>query len=537
MCVVEHVETGRLVTSCSYPVEEGMRIRTHTSRVVEARKTIVELLLSNHPDDCLYCVRNGNCTLQDLAVEHHIVERNISGTRNHFNKDLSSPSITRDPDKCILCGRCVRVCEEVMGVSAIEYINRGSRSMIGTTFNKGLNTSSCVNCGQCIMVCPTEALSEKGHLNEITMAINDPATRVAVQYAPAITVSLAEEFGLEAGRDMNGILNAALRKIGFDYVFDTSFSADLTIMEESAELIHRVVAGGKLPLITSCCPAWIKYAEEFATDFIPNLSTCKSPQQMLGAVIKTHFANKAGIAAGEMYSVSIMPCTAKKFEAQRPEMNDSGVQDVDFVLTTRELGDMIHSAGIDFRNLEDSEMDAPMGLSSGAADIFANTGGVMEAAIRTAYELVTGRVLPMENLHVQAVAGLEGIKEASLPLTGCLPDWSFLEGVELKVAVAHGLGNARKLLEALRSGLKEYHFVEVMTCPGGCIGGGGQPRLTDDSVRIKRIQAIYREDEGKQLRTSHNNPQIAQIYNEFLGHPLGERSHHLLHTRYFASKK
>ncbi len=376
MCVVEHENSNRLIPSCSYPVENGMKIKTHSSRVVEARKMIVELLLSNHPDDCLYCVRNGNCTLQDLAIEHRVTERRISGKKNEFPKDLSSPSITRDPAKCILCGRCIRVCEEVMGVSAIDYINRGSNVLIGTTFNKGLNTSSCVNCGQCIMVCPTGALTEKSHHNEILMALSDPEKMVVVQYAPAISVSLAEEFGMEPGKDINGIMNTALRKIGFDRVFDTTFSADLTIMEESAELIQRVKSNGVLPMITSCCPAWIKYAEEFASDFLPNISTCKSPQQMLGAIIKTYFAEKAGIKPENIYSVSIMPCTAKKFEGQRTGMTRQGLTDVDAVLTTREFAQMIRLYGIDMKKLEPESADSPHGIRSSAGKLFGGTGGL-----------------------------------------------------------------------------------------------------------------------------------------------------------------
>ncbi len=520
MCVVEHENSGRLVTSCSYPVEEGMRIRTHTARVVEARKMIVELLLSNHPDDCLYCVRNRNCTLQDLAVEHHVVERGIAGIRNNFNKDLSSPSITRDPDKCILCGRCVRVCTEVMGVAAIDYINRGSRSMIGTAFNKGLNTSSCINCGQCIMVCPTGALSEKGHLNEIMMALGDPSRKVAVQYAPAITVSLAEEFGLEPGIDMHGVLNAALRKIGFDYVFDTSFSADLTIMEESAELIHRVTSGGVLPLITSCCPAWVKYAEEFATDFIPHISTCKSPQQMLGAILKSHFADRIGASPGEIYSVSVMPCTAKKFEAQREDMTRHGESDVDAVMTTREMAQLIRLSGLDLNMLEPELTDSPMGIRSSAGKIFGASGGVMEAALRTAYHTLTGRELI--DFRIQSVRGTAGRKETRLRIGD----------LDLGVAVVSGLANARELLEEIRNGRDDIHFIEVMACPGGCIAGGGQHIGACEGAVAARSRTLYDIDDRESLKVSHKNPEIEALYREFLGEPLGHRSHELLHTGY-----
>ncbi|PLX11695.1 MAG: ferredoxin, partial [Marinilabiliales bacterium] len=337
MCVVEDVNSGKLITSCSFPANPGMRINTHSQRVVESRKTIIELLLSNHPDDCLYCVRNKNCELQDLSEEHHVRERRISGRKNREKLDLSSASIVRDPEKCILCGRCVTTCEDVMGVACIDFINRGNKAIIGTSFNEGLNTSSCINCGQCIMVCPTGALTEKNHFAEIQQAIEDPTKRVVVQYAPSISVSMAEELGMEAGKDINGILNAALRKVGFDNIFDSSFSADLTIMEESAELVSRIQNGGRLPLITSCCPGWVKYAEEFYPELISNLSSCKSPQQMLGAIIKSYYAEKEGLNPEDIYSVSIMPCTAKKFEAQREEMTQAGISDVDAVLTTREL--------------------------------------------------------------------------------------------------------------------------------------------------------------------------------------------------------
>jgi NADH-quinone oxidoreductase subunit G/NADP-reducing hydrogenase subunit HndD len=520
MCVVEDENSGKLVTSCSYPVEEGMRVQTHTTRVVEARKMIVELLLSNHPDDCLYCVRNGNCTLQDMSVEHRVTERKISGKKNNFNKDLSSPSITRDPDKCILCGRCVRVCEEVMDVSAIDYISRGSKSLIGTSFNKGLNTSSCVNCGQCIMVCPTGALSEKAHVNEIQMALNNPAKKVVIQYAPAITVSIAEEFGLEPGRDMNGVLNAALRKIGFSHVFDTSFAADLTIMEESAELIDRVQNGGILPLITSCCPAWVKYAEEYAVDFLPNLSSCKSPQQMLGAVIKTFFAEKIDQNPEDIYSVSIMPCTAKKFEAQREEMTHQGITDVDAVLTTRELAQMIRLYGIDLNKLEPELTDSPLGIRSSAGKLFGGSGGVMEAALRTAYFKLTGEELT--EFKISAVRGLKGRKETQIQVGD----------LTLGVAVVSGLKNAKILLDEIRDGRKDIHFIEIMSCPGGCIAGGGQHIGAEEDAIHSRIKALYAIDEASAVKVSHKNPEVIELYREFLGDPLSHKAHELLHTSY-----
>lgn len=520
MCVVEMEDTGRLVPSCSFPVAKGMKIKTHSPRVVEARKTIVELLLSNHPDDCLYCVRSGNCELQKWSRELHVTERRISGKKNDLPIDRSSASIVRDPDKCILCGRCIRVCEEVMGVSAIDFINRGSKSFVGTAFNMGLNTSSCVNCGQCIMVCPTGALTEKNHFAEIQDALANPEKVVVIQHAPAISVSLAEAFGMEPGKDINGILNAVCRKLGFQWVFDTSFSADLTIMEESQELINRIQNGGTLPMITSCCPAWIKYAEEFADDFLPNLSTCKSPQQMLGAVIKTYFAEKAGIDPENIYSVSIMPCTAKKFEAQRIDMTRKGLSDIDAVLTTREFIDFIKMNGIDINNIEPELADSPMGLRSSAGKIFGNSGGVMEAAIRTAHFKLTGK--EMVQFKVGEVRGTEGRKEAKLSI----------DGLELGVAVVSGLANAQELLEEIRNGRKDIHFVEVMTCEGGCVAGGGQRiGARPEDIRA-RARKLYEIDETDSIKVSHRNPEIIEIYKNYLGEACGHLSHELLHTSY-----
>jgi iron-only hydrogenase group A len=520
MCVVENEKTGKLITACSYSAEPGMVINSHSSRVIEARKTIVELLLSNHPDDCLYCVKKGNCDLQDLAREHHITERRISGEKNVRYSDFSSSSIVRSPAKCILCGRCVKVCSEVMGVSAIDFINRGSQTIIGPTFKKGLNTSSCVNCGQCIMVCPTGALSEKDHFAEILDALKDPKKTVVVQYAPAISVTLAEEFGMTPGADVNGLLNAGLRKVGFDKVFDTTFSADLTIMEESAELIERILHKGTLPMITSCCPGWVKYAEEFAGDFLPNVSTCKSPQQMLGAVLKSYFAEVSGTKPEDLYVVSIMPCSAKKFEGQREEMTQKGISDIDAVLTTREMVDFFRLFGVQIDKLEAEAADTPHGIRSSAGKLFGVSGGVMEAALRTAYFKLTQKELTHFKIH--DVRGLSGRKETRIKIND----------LELGVAVVNGLANAKLLLDEIRNGRKDLHFIEVMACPGGCIGGGGQPLRKNHEAIVSRMKTLYQIDEIESIKVSHKNPEVLELYQKFLGEPLGKKSHELLHTTY-----
>jgi len=540
VCIVEIEGIKDLVASCVMPVAEGMKIHTNNRRVREARKTVVELLLSEHEGDCQTCDRNEDCELQTIARELGIRELRYQGEKAVRGRDESTPALVRDSAKCIMCRRCVTVCAEIQGVSALFPQGRGFHTTIGPAFAGGLDTVTCVQCGQCSAVCPVGAISERDQIQDVWNALDDPDKFVVVQTAPAIRAALGECFGYEPGTLVTGKMTAALRELGFDAVFDTDFSADLTIMEEGTELLTRLkkvlvdqdptVA---LPMFTSCSPGWIKYVEHFYPDMLGNLSTCKSPQQMMGALVKTYYAEKVGRKPEEMFMVSIMPCTAKKYEAQREEMKSTTVPDVDVVLTTRELGRMIHAAGIDFSGLPDeAEMDAPLGMSTGAADIFANTGGVMEAALRTAYEIVTGRELPFGNLHVEPVAGLEGVKEASVKIEKPVADWKFLDGAELKVAVAHGLANARKVIEAVRSGEQSYHFIEVMTCPGGCIGGGGQPRITTDEVRRKRMQAIYREDEGKALRKSHENPDIQKLYKEYLGAPLGHLSHELLHTHY-----
>jgi iron-only hydrogenase group A len=520
LCVVEVEGIRGLVTSCSYPVADGMVIRTNSPRAVRARKTVVELLLANHPDDCLYCVRNGDCELQELACQLGVRQRRYSGQRTEYHMDVSSPAIEREPAKCILCGRCVRVCEEVQGVAAIDFIGRGSKTIVGAAFNDGINVSSCVNCGQCITACPTGALREQSNLKEVLEAIKNPDITVVVQHAPAVSVSLGEEFGLKAGMDIDGVMTAALRKLGFDRVFDTSFSADLTIMEEASELVHRIKNGGALPMMTSCSPGWIKYVEEFYPEMIPNLSSCKSPQQMMGAVIKNFWAKREDIDTSKVFSVSIMPCTAKKFEAARSEMSANGVADVDAVLTTRELARFIRLRGLELDGLEPETPDSPFGQRSTAGKLFGTTGGVMEAALRSAYWMITGKELA--ELRFRALRGMEGVKLAEVDI----------DGLKLNVGVANGLGNVRQLLKDVAEGRLKLHFFEVMTCPGGCIGGGGQPYGTTAEKLKSRMESLYAIDRDEPLRQSHQNPWIEKLYEEFLGEPLGEKSHALLHTKY-----
>ena len=538
VCVVEIEGSPRLVAACSTPVREGMEIKTHTKRVREARRTVVSLLLSEHQGNCQTCERNDDCELKKLAKVLGIDTLDFEQDSSYPLLDESTPALIRDPGKCIKCRRCVTVCNEVQGVHALFPQYRGYASQIAPAFSLPLDSVACVQCGQCAAVCPVGAIVEKSHIQQVWEALENPDLHVVVQTAPAIRAALGETSNLPPGTLVTGRMVTALRRLGFDKVFDTNFTADLTILEEGTELLTRLkkhyVLHEKtaLPQLSSCSPGWINFAEYYYPDFLPNLSTAKSPQQMFGAIAKTYYASKAGIAPENIRVVSVMPCTAKKFEAARSEMRDSGYQDVDYVLTTRELGRMIESAGLNLAELPEDTMDSPLGLSTGAADIFANTGGVMEAALRTVYAVVTGRELPTKDLHIQEIAGLEGIKKVTLPITETVKEWKFLEGVDIQVAVAHGLGNAAKILDRIQTGKEHLHFVELMACPGGCIGGGGQPRFTTDEIRKARMAAIFKEDEGKTLRQSHLNPDIELLYKEFLKEPLGEISHHLLHTAY-----
>jgi len=520
VCLVEVEGERNLQPSCSFPVRDGMVVWTHSAKVRKARRTVVELLLSDHPSDCTACARNGNCELQSLAEELGIREVRFRVEPHGYPVDDSSLAVVRDPDKCILCRRCLQTCSEIQGVAGLRIKGRGYASLIGPAFDLPLGSALCVNCGQCISRCPTGALTERTAIPEVWAALEDPDLFVVVQTAPAVRVALGEALGMPPGEIVTGKLTTALRLLGFDRVFDTNFAADLTIMEEGHELIHRIQTGGVLPQLTSCSPGWIKFIEHFYPELLPNVSSCKSPQQMFGAVAKTYFAEMAGVDPAKMRVVSIMPCTAKKFEAARPEMCDSGYRDVDYVLTTRELAQMIKEQGIQFASLEESDYDDPLGESTGAAVIFGATGGVMEAALRTAYEVLTGERL--ENVEIHAVRGMDGVREATIGIGD----------LQLRAAMAHGLANAARLLDRVAAGEGGYHFIEIMACPGGCLGGGGQPVPTSPQIRQARADAIYEADRRLPIRRSHENPSIVALYEKFLGEPLGERSHHLLHTDY-----
>ncbi|MHB1394568.1 MAG: NADH-dependent [FeFe] hydrogenase, group A6 [Clostridia bacterium] len=560
ICVVELEGAKNLQASCITPVSEGMVIHTNSDRVRKARKVLYELMLSDHPKECLQCSRNQNCEFQKLGEVIQIEESRFEGGSSKSFIDTSSPSIVRDNSKCILCRRCVTICNEVQGVGILNSQFRGFATEISPGPELPLGSASCAYCGQCTTVCPVGALKETDSTKAVWRALLDPNKTVIVQTAPAIRVALGEEFGYEPGTIVTGKMTSALKEMNFDYVFDTNFAADLTIMEEGTELLSRLVkflhsknvisdmqlekTGFKrldsppvLPMITSCSPGWIKYIEHHFPEEIGHLSSCKSPHMMLGALCKSYFAEKINVAPQNMFVVSVMPCTAKKYEITRPEMVNNGVPNVDAVITTRELAKMIKDAGISFTTLPEGEMDNPLGLSSGAADIFGAPGGVMEAALRTVYEIVTGRELPFDKLHIAPIHGLAKIKTAEFTIQDAKEEWGFLSGITVKVATTSGFKGASILMDEISKGESQYHFIEVMGCPGGCISGGGQPRPTNDEVRKKRIQAIYAEDEGKVLRKSHENPYIASIYKEYLEKPLGHKSHELLHTTYTKRKK
>lgn len=529
ICVVEVEGRRNLAPSCSTDCTDGMVVKTHTMRVINARRTILELILSDHPKDCLICAKSGHCELQDMAIKLGV--RHIPGQEfaemSTYRVD-TSPSIIRDLDKCIMCRRCEMMCNEVQTVGALDAINRGFTAAVAPAFEQDLVHSSCTYCGQCVAVCPTGALTEVDHTPKVIRALADPTKTVVVQTAPAVRVALGEEFGMEPGTIVTGKMANALRQIGFDYVFDTDFAADLTIMEEGSELLDRLTRhlGGdkdvRLPILTSCCPAWVNFFEHNFNDMLDVPSTAKSPQQMFGAIAKSYFAEKLKIKREDMVVVSVMPCLAKKYEAQRDEFKVNGNPDVDLSISTRELAHLIKEFNINLADLEDEDFDRPLGESTGAGVIFGATGGVIEAATRTAYELHTGKKL--EKIDFKELRGMKGIRSATVDFNG-LP---------INIGIAHGLANARQLLEEVRSGKANYHAIEVMACPGGCIGGGGQPLHHGDSDIIKaRFDAIYREDAGKPIRKSHENPYIIKLYEEYLGEPLSERSHQLLHTHYF----
>ena len=528
VCIVQVEGIRNYVASCAYPVANGMKIYTNTRELRQARRDIVELLLDNHPLDCHTCDRDGNCELQRLAYSMGLRQRHFEGERKQYEKDLSSTSVIRDPDKCILCGRCVRMCSEIQGVHCLTQAHRGFNTVVMPAYNQPFAESVCTACGQCINVCPTASFIEKNYTQELFEKLNDPNLITVAQVAPSVRAAIGEAFGLPPGRNMEGQIVAALRHMGFNYIFDTQFSADLTIMEEASEFLERVQSKGPLPLITSCSSAWMKYMEQFYPDLIENISTAKSPMSMASAMIKTYFAEKIKADPKKILSVAFMCCTAKKYEAARPELDVRGMRATDIVITTRELAWMAKSAGIDFVNIKPEKFDEPLGLSSGAGAIFGVTGGVMEAAIRTAYELYTGETLI--DIELNDIRGFKGIKEAKV----------LLDGQELRLAVAHGLGNAHEVLEMVRKDRSRFHFVEVMGCPGGCIGGGGQPYATANSIPLDeeclrlRAQALYGLDREKTIRRSHENPDVQRLYKDFLGRPLSEKSHELLHTHYRA---
>lgn len=525
VCLVEVEGARSLVASCVYPVAEGMKVRTNTASVRETRKMVVELLLSNHPEDCLACQKNNDCELQTIAADLGIREVRFKGEQREQKMDTSNPSLERDAQKCILCTRCARACSERQGLDIYASTNRGFKTLVEPAFGLDLSDVACTYCGQCAAVCPTASIVEKDDTQLVWDALSDPTKHVIIQTAPSVRVALGEPFGLKPGNVVTGKMVAALRRLGFDRVFDTDFSADLTIMEEGHELLDRLKNKGVLPMITSCSPGWINFIEVLYPELLPHLSTAKSPQGMFGAMVKTYYPEKMGIDPKSIFSVSVMPCTAKKAEAKRPQLcSIEGCPDVDVVITTRELARMIKEAGLDFVNLPEEKYDDPMGISSGAGLIFGSTGGVMEAALRTVFELVTGKELP--GVDFKDVRGLDGLKEASIDL----------DGTKVKIAVCHTLMQAREMMERVKAGTADYHFIEVMACPGGCISGGGQPQPINEEIRKQRMGAMYEADAKMVLRKSHENPAIKELYDSWLGKPLGEKAHHLLHT-HFAEQK
>ncbi|MBL4932395.1 NADH-dependent [FeFe] hydrogenase, group A6 [Clostridium paridis] len=523
VCVVEVDGRKNLAAACSTPVSPYMSVKTNTQKVANARKTIVELLLSDHPQDCLKCQKNLKCELQKIASDLNIRDIRYEGEMNRVPTDYSSVAITRDVDKCILCRRCVSVCNNIQTVNVLSPVSRGFDTIMSTAFLEPLADTNCTNCGQCVAVCPTGALREANDEDRVWDALDDEDKYVIVQTAPAIRTSLGEQFGFKPGTNVTGKMVSALKALGFKKVYDTDFAADLTIMEEATELINRIKENKNLPLLTSCCPGWIKFLEHNYGEFLNLPSSCKSPQQMFGAIAKSYLAEKIGVDPKNMIVVSVMPCTAKKFEASREELEVNGIRDVDIVITTRELSSMIKSAGLDLKEFEDEDFDNPLGESSGAGVIFGNTGGVMEAALRTAHEWVTGETL--ENIEFKAVRGFVGIKSAKVKIGD----------LELKVAVASSLGNARKLMESIKDGTNEYSMIEVMACPFGCIDGGGQPFIRGNrDILRKRAEVLYSEDLDKKIRKSHENPMIKKVYKSYLIKPNSEKAHEILHTHYIS---
>ena len=525
VCMVEEEGWDKMLAACSTRCRNGMRIRTDTIKVIRTRRLMVELLLSNHPTDCLICSKNGNCDLQALAAEIGVTRIDYPGYRSHHEMDTSSFSLVRNMDKCVLCKRCETMCNDVQTVGALTDIGRGFDTVVGTLFGMPMHETTCTFCGQCVAVCPTAALTEVDNISQVWEAL-DSDKIVVVQTAPAVRVALGEVFGMEPGTNVTGKMVTALRRMGFDKVYDTNFAADVTVMEEAAELVDRINGEGRLPILTSCCPSWVKFIEHQFGDMLDIPSSAKSPHEIFGSLAKTYLADKIGAKPEDIVVVSVMPCVAKKYESKRPELGQGDYSDVDIVITTRELGRMLKDLGLDFANLPEEEFDELMGVASGAGDIFGSTGGVIEAALRTAYEWLTGK--PLEKIDFHELRGLSGIKEATVEING----------VKHKIACANGLGNAREVLRRIRSGEANYTAIEIMACPGGCIAGGGQPyHHGDDSIIRKRMEAIYESDRHKKIRQSHKNPQVIKLYEEFLGAPHSEKTKKLLHTKYVWRQK